>query len=171
MKRWLHRLRGLFGLGTMGGFVGACIGGGWFLVEGLTGGYGFYGMSLGTMAAIWGVLGAATGVGFGLLLAATSGGRDLDDVSLWRGGALGAVAGAVGPVLVASLIVGSAPPLGIGLWFAGVGGSLGAGLGAGVLAVAKGAQRDNALGSGDASRLEAGREGARGPREGPASFS
>lgn len=153
MTRWLHRLRGLFGLGTVGGLVGACIGGCWFLVEGLTGGLGFYGMALGTMASIWGVLGAATGLGFGLLLTATSGGRDLDDVSLWRGGTLGAVAGAIGPVLVASLLVGSAPPIGVGLWFAGVGGSLGAGLGAGLLAIAKRAQGDDGLGPGDASRL------------------
>ncbi|MBT8488090.1 MAG: hypothetical protein KJO65_04580 [Gemmatimonadetes bacterium] len=110
-------------------------------------------MSLGTIASIWGVLGTATGLGFGLLLTATSGGQDLDHVSLWRGGTRGAVAGAIGPVLVASRLVGSAPPLGIGLWFAGVGGSLGAGLVAGLLAIAKRAQGDDGLGSGDASRL------------------
>ena len=153
MKRWLHRLRGLFGLGTVGGLVGAGIGGCWFLVESLVGGYGLYGVSLGLMASVWGVLGAVTGVGFGLLLTATSGGRDLDDVSLWRGGALGAIAGALGPVVVLSLMVGSAPPIGIGLWFAGVGGSLGAGLGAGLLAMAKQAQGGESLGPKEASRL------------------
>lgn len=153
MKRWLHPLRGLFGLGAAGGLVGAGIGGCWFLVESLMGGYGFYGVSLGLMAAVWGVLGAVTGVGFGLLLTATSSGRSLDDVSLWRGGALGAVAGALGPVAVLSLMVGSAPPIGIGLWFAGVGGALGAGLGAGLLSMAKKAQGDDALEPADASPL------------------
>ncbi|MBT8488902.1 MAG: hypothetical protein HKN72_10250 [Gemmatimonadetes bacterium] len=153
MKRWFHRLRGLLGLGTLGGFLGAGIGGGWFLVESLMGGPEVFMLSLTALASIWGLLGAATGVGFGMLLTATSGRRRLEEVSLWRAGFLGAAAGAVCPLLAASLIVGSAPPLGIGLWFVGIGGCFGGGLGAGLLQIAKGAQDAEHLPSAEADRF------------------
>lgn len=153
MKHWFRRLRGLLGVGTIGGIVGALIGGGWFLVESSMGGPGAFRLSLSALVSVWGLLGAATGVGFGMLLTATSGRRRLEEVGLGRAAALGAVAGALCPLVVASLMVGSAPPLGIGLWFLGVGGSVGAGLGAGLLRVAQGAQDAERLTSAEAGRL------------------
>lgn len=153
MKGWLRRLRGLLGLGALGGIAGALIGVGWVMVEILLGGSSTFRPSVGTMSAVWGVVGASTGVGFGILLTATSGRRRLEDVTYGRAALLGGIAGAVCPIIVGSVVAGSLPPLGIGLWLAGVGGCVGAGVGAGLVGVAKRAQRRDALHSADPSPL------------------
>jgi hypothetical protein len=145
MRRWLYRLRGLLGLGALGGVLGGLIGAGWVVIEMLSGGPSMFRLSFAAMSTIWGIVGATTGVGFGLLLTATSAGRRLEEVTNRRAALLGGVAGAACPIIVGTLMAGSLPPLGLGLWLAGIGGLGGAGVAVGVIGIAKRAERREEL--------------------------
>lgn len=69
MRRWLKRLRGILGLGVMGGVVGALVGALWWLGASLLGSVFTLG-TIGTAAALWGGFGAFAAGGAGLLLTA-----------------------------------------------------------------------------------------------------
>jgi hypothetical protein len=57
MRGWLKRLRGILGLGVVGGVVGALVGGLWWFGTSLLGSDFTLG-TLGTAAALWGGFGA-----------------------------------------------------------------------------------------------------------------
>lgn len=96
------KLRGLLGLGLVGGVLGFAGGTLWSIGTSLVrlGVFidrGFWWAvasdALGT-ATLWGLLGAFTATAFGSCLALTDSKRSLDQLPLWRMAALGAVAGA-----------------------------------------------------------------------------
>jgi len=131
------KIRGLLGLGLVGGVVGIFGGAIWSLVFTLLS-LGFF-VDVGFWshvadrvlgaATLWGIVGVFTGTGFGALLVAMDSKRSLDELPLWRMGLFGAVAGAafmpvyvlvrfgVGPLLDAPLLL---------LPYMGVFGTLGA---------------------------------------------
>lgn len=154
MRTWLRRLRGLFGMGTIGALAGAIFGIGMAILERI-GPAGSFTFSMGFFATLYGVIGGATGVGFGLLLAGTSGRRRLEEVSRKRVGAVGAAAGLSVPLLVGITISGAFPPAATAAVVASVGGVVGAAVGVGLLAVAKRAdQADKLRGAAEVPRLE-----------------
>jgi hypothetical protein len=140
VKRWTRVVSGLLKLTGIGAATGALLGAAVrvmtnFLRFGLLTGVGIEGM-----AVLWGFFGATSGLAFGTLLVALGRAQSVDEMPLWRAGALGLVAGAVFPCLGIGLIAalgGALPSIGqtasiIG-FFAGIGGLSGVG----VIAVAK----------------------------------
>jgi hypothetical protein len=84
IRRVLRKLRGILGLGVAGGAMG--------LVGGVLVGLTFGG--IGTAAPLWALFGAATGVGFGVVLGITDTFRSLDQLRAWHGALLGGGVGA-----------------------------------------------------------------------------
>lgn len=136
MKALFRKLRGLLGLGIVGGVAGGLFGAFWGLLEILVLSPDLRPQFLFYMAG-WGVVGAMATTGFGLLLTTTSGRRRLEDVSPWRARLLGAVAGAAGPAVLHFLVPSVFLPGAIGLLVAAVGSVVGAGLASAMIAVAK----------------------------------
>ena len=119
------KIRGLLGLGLVGGALGLFGGAIWSFVSTLlTLGFfvdaGFWSYVADRVlgaASLWGIVGVFTGTGFGTLLVAMDSKRSLDELPLWRMAIFGAVAGAafmpayvlvrfgVGPLLQAPLLM------------------------------------------------------------------
>ena len=101
------RIRGVLGLGLVGGAAGAAVGAVLGVIRSVVLS-GFFadpeylryvlGMALGN-AVGFGMIGAFTTAGFGVLLAATERNRTLGELSLWRMGAFGALVAASFPPL------------------------------------------------------------------------
>jgi hypothetical protein len=141
MKRVLDKLRSILGTSAVGGLLGSVFGGtllgvGTLVASGeVTAGM----FALGVAFA--GGVGAFIGGAFGTLLALSKR-RGLDELSLGRSAALGALAGAIFPVAAAVLTGGWLVPLvPVQVAFlSGVLGTAGAALSAGLVAVAKDAE-------------------------------
>lgn len=94
------RLRGLLGLGVLGGLLGFVGGLLWTLgvslfgLGGFAGGWVAVASQLTGAATLWGLLGAFTATAFGTLLMFSDSKRSLDQLPLWRMAVLGALAGA-----------------------------------------------------------------------------
>ena len=161
MGRWLKRLRGVLGLGVVGGAVGALFGGlVWFVTSVL--GLGSIAFDpLGLAAAVWGVFGAFAASGAGLLLTALGSRQTLEELSPWRVGAFGAVMGFLAPPIFVFLNTGSfwgpgAGPFAVIATIATISGVLGGALGSGLVLTAQRApseelahERAGALGAGE----------------------
>ena len=147
MKRVLEKLRSILSTSAVGGFLGSVFGGALLGVGVLVSSgevtAGMFALGL----AFSGGVGAFIGGVFGTLLTLSKR-RSLDELSLGRSAALGAVAGAIFPMAAAILTGGWLVPLvPIQVAFlSGQFGTLGAGLSAGLVAVAKDAD-DPLLGS------------------------
>ena len=144
MKRWWKKLRGLLGLGAVGGLGGAVFGLAWGLVE-LLGAPGLVHASLPVYMAIWGVLGATASAGFGALLSATAGGRRLEELNPWHARLLGGLVGAASPVLLQLLLVGALPGMTVTLLASAICGTVGLGAASGLLEIAQRAPAHDAL--------------------------
>ena len=150
MKGLMKRLRGVLGLGALGGTAGAVIGSLWWFgayLLGDTGGVIFG--PLGWTAALWGTFGAFGAAGAGLLLTVSSSRRTLDQLSPWRLGAFGAVMGFLAPPVYMLLSTGVywGPVLSMVATASGV---LGGIVGYGLVEVAKRAPSE--LAAGDETR-------------------
>ncbi len=117
------KIRGLLGLGLVGGVLGLFGGAIWSLVSTLlrlgffvdSGFWSYVADRVLGAAIIWGMVGVFTGSGFGTLLAVMDSRRSLDELPLWRMALFGAIAGAafepvyvlvrfgVGPLLASPL--------------------------------------------------------------------
>ena len=160
MGAWLKRLRGVLGLGVVGGAVGALFGGLFWFVS-LFLGWGIDYWTLGLAAAVWGGFGAFAASGAGLLLTALGSRQILEELSHWRVGAFGAVMGFLAPPILVFLNTGSfwgpgVGPVGLIATIATISGVLGAGLGSGLVLTAQRAPYEElarrpsgALGSGE----------------------
>lgn len=103
----MTRVRGVLGLGLLGGVAGAAVGAVLGVIRAVVLS-GFFadpaylryvlGMAFGN-AVGFGLMGAFTTAGFGVLLAATERHHTLQDLSLWRMGAFGALVAASFPPL------------------------------------------------------------------------
>ena len=99
-------VRGVVGLGVIGGAIGAVLGGAWGGFTAVLAGFfpdpGYlrfvWAMVLGN-AMGFGMIGAFTASGFGVILALTDARRSLDELPLWRMGLFGALAAAAFPPL------------------------------------------------------------------------
>ena len=161
MRGWLKRLRGILGLGVVGGAVGALFGG--LLGLGLSLlGFGIIDwLTLESGAALGGIFGAFAASGAGLLLTAFGSRQTLEELSPGRVGAFGAVLGFLAPPIFVFLNTGSfwgpgAGPLGLIAAIATISGVLGGALGSGLVLTAQRApsgelahERAGALGSGE----------------------
>lgn len=122
MRKWLRRIRGVIGTALTWGV-------GWSLV----------GLAGGVPVLNWGVPGVIAGAGFAVALAIAGRRRTLSEIPVWSAAGWGAL-GTVGAVLVATpLLFLMMPALKI-VPFIGVLAVLGAGSGAGTLAVARRAE-------------------------------
>lgn len=123
--RLRSRLRGLLGLGSLGGLLGALGGAVWTLGANLldlgvffdSGFWLYVASNVMGAAALWGLLGSFTATAFGSLLVLSDSRRSLDQLPLWRMAVLGAVAGAAfWPTFVAvrfgvATVINAAPTL------------------------------------------------------------
>jgi len=108
MKRLAAKVRGLLGLGLVGGAAGFLLGGVWGVVSSAlrSGIFLDVGYLRFLLDMAWGnalgfaQIGAFTTAGFGVLVAAMDSKRSLVDLPLWRMGLFGALAGAVFPPLI-----------------------------------------------------------------------
>ena len=99
LKRIVAKLRGLLGLGVIGGIAGFIGGALWAGARNLLGGafptiWDVVGLGAGA-----GLSGAACGIGFGALLMTLESKRTLEALPLWRMSLLGAAAGALVPTV------------------------------------------------------------------------
>ena len=155
MGRWLKRLRGILGLGVVGGAVGALFGGLWWFGSSVLGIGSIVFGTLGWTAARWGGFGAFAASGAGLLLTALGSRQTLEELSPWRVGAFGALMGFLAPPAFVFLMTGSfwGPTVGL---VAAISGVFGGALGSGLVLTAQHAPseelargRASAIGSGD----------------------
>lgn len=153
MGRIVDKLRAILTTGVAGGVLGslfgaAVLGVGAFVSPGeVTAGFFLIGV------AVTGGVGTFIGSGFGVLLALSKG-RSLEDLGLGRSAALGAIAGAAFPAVAALVTGGWFIPLELGrvAFLVAVFGPVGAGLAAGLVAVAKDA-KDPTLSPGSSAPL------------------
>lgn len=141
MPEWLRRLRGVLGVGLVGTGIGTVLAGVLISVLRVIAPEL---IPLGPAVAWGGVFALSMGLCgslFGTVLTIVGRGESLDSLSRGKTAFLGALAGAVTPLLVA-LAIGmgwTADGVPILTWLASVGAVAGAGLGLGVVGVAKGA--------------------------------
>ncbi len=98
VDRFLRRLRGLAGLGVVGGCLGALVGAGYAVLKPFLVGSAV-GLSIAASASGWGVFGAFAGTGFGLVLTLTAGRRRLHELNFWKAAILGGAIGLSLPVV------------------------------------------------------------------------
>lgn len=98
MNKLLHRVRGLVGLGVVGGCLGALVGGGYAVLKPVLFG-SVLGLGVAASATGWGVFGAFAGTGFGLVLTMTAGRRRLHELNFWKAAILGGIVGVALPVV------------------------------------------------------------------------
>ncbi len=156
MGRWLKRLRGVLGLGVLGGAAGALFGALWWFGSSVLGLGGIVFGPLGWTAALWGGFGAFAASGAGLLLTALGSRQTLEELSPWRVGAFGTLMGFLAPPAYVFLMTGGYfwdPTVGL---VAAISGVLGGALGSGLVLTAKRAPSElpargqtHALGSGE----------------------
>ena len=163
MGRWLKRLRGVLGLGVVGGAVGALFGGLMWFGSSVLGLGSIVFEPLGLSAAVWGVFGAFAASGAGLLLTTLGSRQTLEELSHWRVGAFGAVMGFLAPPIFVFLNTGSfwgpgAGPFAVVATITAISTLLGAGIGSGLVLTAQRAPsqelasgRLGALGSGESA--------------------
>ena len=144
VNRWLRKLRGALGIGSIWGAVGSVVGGLAGVLASVVVGAplvtGVVAFGLGA-----GVVGFALGTGFAALLGMGEGRTTLEDLTSRRAAAWGAVAGALGPAAVLALhsALGWGGDLSAGQWLPVVLGATGsyaaltAALAAGTVALAK----------------------------------
>lgn len=145
MSRWTQRLRGLLGLGAIGGLTGALLGSMWGVAARLL---GLDPAPLLEQVVNFGLLGLISGswcaAGFGALLATLDGRKSLDQLPLWRMALFGAAVGAALPLLfifgTSGLVNFTALP-GVVAGIVGTGALLGGGLATGLVGAAKRAHR------------------------------
>ncbi len=155
MNTVLHRLRGLMGLGFVGGCLGALFGAGSMMLKNLTMFGSILGLSIAESATGWGVFGALAGSGFGLVLTMMAGRRRLQELNFWRAAILGGVVGVSLPVVWFGTQLGWTFPILVlfVLPQAAMCGAFGMLLGSGLVAVAKDAESRELLSTDDASLL------------------
>jgi len=135
MGAWFRKLKGLLGLGSIGGILGAVFGGLWWLIEGMVGVPGFFAGTLGWTIGIWSGFGAVATSGAGLLLATLGRVPALERLSPTRMFGYGALAGALAPTALL-VIVGMPWSLAFAV-LAGVSGLFGGLAASGLVIVAK----------------------------------
>jgi len=157
MRDWLRRLRGVLGLGTVGGVAGALFGAVWWLLAPILGIAGLVIGDVWSTATVWGFCGAFAASGAGLLLSALGTRRSLQQLSPWRVAAFGAVMGLLAPSAFLVLVTGSfwGPYMSL---FATISGMVGGALGGGIVLIAQGAPPDE-LGPGRSEALGPGEAG------------
>lgn len=158
------KLRGIAGLGLIGGVAGFLGGALWGIVASMVRSGIFFDteylrflgrMALGNATGFM-LIGASTGAGFATLLAAFDPGRSIEDLPLWRMGLLGALVGAAFPPIYVIVTMGlpvylaSAPTF---LPVMGVLGGVGAAFTTSVVAIAKRASRSELPTDGTQKRL------------------
>ena len=142
MRRLLYRLRGLAAFTLMGAAAGALLGILWalrahfFVPQSV--GYPTLQPLLLFWGTIFGMVGATAGLGFGGLLTASSGRLTLEEVGSKRVAILGGFAGGAAPLLIATLLMGQLPWLGLALPAVLIGAGVGALTSFGVLRLARG---------------------------------
>ncbi len=140
---WI-KLRGLLGLGAIGGAIGAIVGAGWFIVSGLLAGSVVV-SAVGNAAMVYGSFGFFTTAGLGFILANARSKASLDDISVGWSGLIGAAAGAAFPLVFNIVLLQSLLPLRLIMGFLPIMGTLGVfggALTAGMVAAAKRQQRN-----------------------------
>lgn len=146
MNNWLRKLRGVAGLTAIGGMAGALFGSLWAVATTVFLGVG--GISVGmvtTIAAPWTLVGATTAGGVAVLLATFDSSKTLGELSTLRTALWGGLLGALGPfLLVAAIMPGIPASMLVGVM--GTGSVLGACIGGGLVAAAKGADPDRVRG-------------------------
>ena len=141
MDTLLHRLRGLLGLGIIGGCVGVLFGPVAMLLNSHPMFGAIFGWGLSTSVAGWGLFGALAGAGFGLVLTITAGRRRLPQLDFWGAALLGGAVGLALPVLFGPQLSWMFPSLVAVLPRTALCGVFGMLLGSGLVAVAKEADR------------------------------
>lgn len=146
LRTWMERLRGLAGLGTIGGAAGGIIGALWGLTAPLAGWMSDPLLESVVMIGALGLVsGAACALGFGGLLVALESERSLERLSLPRMALLGALVGAALPatfILATSGLANVIALPGTVAAIVGVGAGLGASLSAVLVGVAQRAHQD-----------------------------
>ena len=153
MNGVLHRLRGLVGLGVVGGGLGALVGAAYAALKNVMFG-SVLGLSVAASATGWGVFGAFAGTGFGLVLTLTASRRRLHELNFWRAAILGGLVGVSLPVVWYGAQLAWAFRSLLPAWpLAAMCGAFGMLLGSGAVAVAKEAERRDLLSSDDVSNV------------------
>ena len=139
MRGWLTKIRGVVGLGAVGGAIGGVLGAGWALVNGVLAWGAIIPENLMVGAMVWGGFGAFAASGFGVLLGAIAARGSLDDLPLWKAGLMGGVAGASFPFAIVVLTGGGLLQIAFPALLSVVGlcGGLGALLTFGMVAIAR----------------------------------
>ncbi len=106
MRGLLTKVRGVLGLGAVGGAIGAVLGAGWAMVTGLMAWGAIIPGNMLVGAMVWGGFGAFAASGFGVILGVMGARGSLDDLPLWKAGLMGAVAGASFPFALFALATG-----------------------------------------------------------------
>jgi len=106
MGRWVTKLRGLLGLGLIGGAVGGLFGGLWWLGTDVLGMGEIAFGSLGWTVGLWGGFGAFATTGVGVLLATVGAKRTLEELSPAWAGLAGGAMGGVAPFGLAFALTG-----------------------------------------------------------------
>ncbi len=141
METVLRRVRGLLGLGFVGGCVGVLFGPLAVLLNRhpLFGGWMEWGLS--TSIVGWGLFGVLAGSGFGLLLTSTSTQRHLHQLNFWWAALLGGAVGLAVPMLFGPQLTWAFPSLLSVVPRTALCGAFGMLLGSGLVAVAKESER------------------------------
>lgn len=142
MIEWLRRARGLAGLTSVGGLVGALFGGVGTAITALLGG-GVLSTSMVLLGAgVWGGFAALATAGVGLFLMAGGPRESLQELSTWKAGLLGLIIGAAAPLLlnlgIKVVLLGLSPTITVSIAASmALGGALCGTLGAGLVAIGK----------------------------------
>ena len=143
MVERLKKLRGLAGLTAFGGLAGALFGALMIVISSLFFGYGSISFALLASGALpWALIGGLSAGGVGLTIATVESQNSLSELSALRAALYGAVLGAAALLAILVLLTPGLPvaTLIVGAGFAA---TLGGGIGAGLVAAAKRADRDD----------------------------
>ncbi|MEM7417875.1 MAG: hypothetical protein AAF389_20475 [Gemmatimonadota bacterium] len=157
MSEWLRQLRAVLGLGLAGAACGLLLGAVFVFALVVVEPAFLPPMPTMLIPTLGAMLGGLLGSGFAAGLLLTSRRKSLDQLSAGRGLLLGGAAGALTALLMAAA-TGFGPPGEDLLFFTGVFTTLGAGLGGGLMSIAKGSKRDELDAAGAAETLPAGPE-------------
>lgn len=142
VSEWLKKARGLAGLTSLGGLVGALFGGLGTALTALVGGGGLSASMVLLGAGVWGGIAAVATAGVGLLLVAGGPRESLQELSASKAGLLGLIIGATAPLLlnlgIKVVLLGLSPTITVSVAASmAVGGALCGTLGAGLVAIGK----------------------------------
>ena len=142
MVEQLKKLRGVAGLTAFGGLAGALYGVLMIVISSLFFGYGSISLDLLASGALpWAFIGGVSAGGVGLTIATVESQKSLSELSASRAALYGAVLGAAA-ILAALVLLTPGLPVGQLIVGAGFAAPLGGGVGAGLVAAAKRADRD-----------------------------